>query len=358
MTVPAENGPMIIPLNQWPATDQAAWAAGLVPGDILDGHSYAHSLRPTTLRNSARGYGRWLAVLTECDVDALLLAPVERVTPDRLRIFLGVLRAAGNTNNTIKARMWELRSALRVIAPEADFRWLNYPAGNSLEMLLPTKLTVKEIVDIRLLQQWGTDDMAEALTMAPSSSRAILYRNGLLVALFACRAPRIASMASIHIEQGLTRSDGGYRMAFTAAQTKGKRRLSYDVTPALTPSIDHYLAVERPSLLNGKCHSWLWVNEHGDPLRLRGIEGIIRRGSQGRFGKVMGSHRFRHSLATSSMIADPSTPGRIAAVLGNSPAVTEACYALGGQLEAGQQFLTDLEAERAETAAMGRIFYG
>ena len=357
MTVRAKGGAMITPPDQWPEADRALWAAGLVPGDILDGHSYAQSLRPCTLRNSARGHGRWLAVLAERDPGALLLAPVERVTPARLRILLAALREAGNTNNTIKARLWELRSALHVMAPDADFRWLNYPAGNSLEMLLPTELKGVDIMDIRLLQQWGADDMAKALTMPPSTARAILYRNGLLVALFAGRAPRIGSMASIRIGQGLTRSEDRYRMAFTAAQTKGKRRLSYDVSPALTHQIDHYLGVERPCLLNGKCHDWLWVNKQGNPLRLRGIEGVVRRGSQARFGKAMGTHRFRHSLATSSLIADPSNPGKVAAILGNSPAVVAAHYALGGQLEAGQQFLMDLEAERAESAAMARRFY-
>ena len=63
-------------LAEWPDLDQWLWRTGLLPGDILEGGAYAEGLRPTTVRNSARGYGRWLAVLAHLDSSALLGVPV------------------------------------------------------------------------------------------------------------------------------------------------------------------------------------------------------------------------------------------------------------------------------------------
>ena len=351
------NAALILHLDQWPAPDRIAWDAGRVPGSILDGRAYAEDLRPTTIRNAARGYGRWLAFLQKADPSALQHPPGARVTPQRVRLFLAALQAAGNTNNTIKARFWELRATLRIMLPDHDFRWLNYPAGQSLHAMLPTVLQPVGIMDIHILEQWGQEMMAAARDLPVSLRRSVLHRNGLLVAILANRAPRIRSLADLRVGRGIFHDGACYRLEFSAAETKGKRRLGYALHRSLITHIDHYLAVERPILLGMKTHDWFWVGNDGDRFGIRGIEGALRRASMARFGHCVGTHSFRHALATASMIANPTTPGTIAAVLGNSPAVVEAHYALGGQLEAGARFQDVLEQERAQTAALARQLF-
>jgi hypothetical protein len=348
----------VLRLHEWPSLDQALWQEGLLPGDILDGRAYADGLRPTTIRNAARGYGRWLQVLQDTDPAALLLPPTDRATPARARRFLAALQAARNTNNTIKARFWEIRAALRIMRPEINLRWLNYPAGESLHAMLPTTLGQSNIQDIRELAQWGRDLMAEALAMPPSVARAVRYRNGLIIAILANRAPRLRSLATLRWGTGVVRSGDCYRLAFGVADMKGKRRLEYGLHPSLTAPIDHYIEVERPCLQGRRSHGAFWVNQAGNPLGQRGIDGVVRRGSRARFGKAFGPQEFRIALATASMIANPTTPGMIAAVLGNSPAVVEAHYALGGQLEAATQHQHTLEAEREQTRALARQAFG
>ena len=341
-------------LEKWPKPDQQLWQAGLVPGDILEGGAYAEGLRPATICGAAEGYWCWLGVLRQKDPLALLLPPADRVTPTRIRMFLEALRERGNTNNTIKTRFWELRSALRIMQPDRDFRWLNYPAGQSLHAMLPTTLRHVDVMRIDDLARWGQELMGEALQLPESSRRAVQYRNGLLVAMLANRAPRLGSIVTLRLGQGIVRSGPCYRLAFRVGENKGKKRLEYGLTEFLTPWIDHYLAVERAHLLAGATLDWFWINAQGKQLGIRGIEGVIRRGSLAQFGKAFGTHCFRHAFATANMIADPTTPGMVAAVLGNSPAVVEQSYALGGQLEAAARFHDALRTDRARTAGLAR----
>ena len=194
----------VLRLPDWPAPDRQLWLAGLEGGDILEGETYAAGLRPTTLRNSARGYGRWLGVLAHLDPPALLLPPADRVTPARMRLFLKALRREGNTNNTIKARCWEMRSALRVMLPGRDYRWLNKPAGQSLEVLLPTRRKPIRLIGIAELTAWGHDLMQEGLAAQPGR-RMESFRNGLLIAILADRAPRLRSLASLRLRNPVHR---------------------------------------------------------------------------------------------------------------------------------------------------------
>ena len=106
--------------------------------------------------------------------------------------------------------------------------------------------------------------------------------------------------------------------------------------------------------MTGTVHNWFWVNENGGQLALRGIEGALRRGPLARFGRVLGAHCFRHALETANMIANPTTPAVVAAVLGNSPAVVEQHYILSGQIEAAQRLHNSLEVARAQGSLPSR----
>lgn len=336
--VPSPHCRRILRFGEWPSADRELWQNGLEAGDILTGEAYAAGLRSATIRNSARGYGRWLAVLVQVDRLALSLCPVDRVTPARVRAFLAALQCEGNTNNTIKARFWELRSALRILHPDRDFSWLNKPGGQSLSMLLPTVRKAVRIIDSRELARWGEDLMDEALSRGSTNRRTETYRNGLLVAILSNRAPRQLSLASLRLGHSVALHGACYRLTFHAADTKADKRLAYPLRPSLTPRIDHYLEVERPRLLGRHSHDWFWVNRNGDRLAETGIEGVIRRGSKARFGFSFGTHCFRHALATTNMVLNPTHPGVVAAVLGNSPIVVERNYDHGKQIEAARRW--------------------
>lgn len=338
--------PRVFAIDEWPEEDERLWNIGLISTDILGGHAYAQTLRPVTLRNSARGYGRWISFLHDHEPEALDLDPADRVKPARIRLYLKALQESGNTNNTINARFWQLRSALRIMRPERrDFIWLNKPGGRYLAALLPPVIQPKRVVAI---QDWHAlaDKLIAKARTCETFRQIELFRNGLLIKVFATRAPRLRSMASLRIGHNfLSQRGGAYRIAFKAEDMKGRKPLQYDLPPDLTPLIDRYLQLVRPILLAGKSHDWFWVNVYGDRLADIGIEGIIVRASRQHLGAAMRPHQFRKSLATSALIADPKTLASVAAVLGNSPYVTHRHYDLGGQYEAASKWTDVLEKE-------------
>lgn len=325
--------PLVLPRRDWPEQDRALFEAGRQGGDILEGAAYADGLRPTTLRNSTRGYGRFLAVLRDRNPDSLALPVADRITPARMRLYLQALLDHDNTHNTVSARFMELRSALRIMYPDRDFGWLVRPGGASLRRLLTIRRKPVRFLDIGELASWGRDLMDEGLRR-PGQKGLVLFRNGLLIAVLADRAPRQRSLAELRIGHSIQRVERGYTLSFTAADTKAKRQLGYGLHSSLTPCVKHYLDAVRPQLLQGQVHNWFWVGIGGERLDAIGIAGMMRRASKARFGSLVGTHDFRRALATAAMIANPRTPALAAAILGNSPVVAEKHYVVGGQVEA------------------------
>jgi hypothetical protein len=130
---------MILRVEQWPAADQALWHAGTAPTEGLRRRRHADGLRPRSIQGAWQGYGRFLAVLTQYDQHDLLaaaLSPAERVNFESVALFFDALQAARNVDNTIKARLFHLRTALHIMLPKADFDWLTCPDGQSLDSLL------------------------------------------------------------------------------------------------------------------------------------------------------------------------------------------------------------------------------
>ncbi len=336
---------LVWPVAAWPEIDQRLWRSGLDPGDGLD-PTYAADLAQSTITNARKGYGRWLAVLAAAGELDPAVPPATRVTLARAKLHAKALRAHGNSNNSIHARFWELRSALRVLQPDEDFGWLTGWLGR-----LPITLRDVEAFDSRVLAAWGHQLMQGALAHPRPMVRQTRYRNGLMIAILAARAPRLRALAAMRLGRQVTRgADGGWLLSFKPQDVKTERPVEYDAPESLLASIDRYVAIERQELLQGRQHDWLWVNRNGEKLGIRGIEGVIRRGSGEQFGRIFGPHRFRHSLATTAAYADPSNPGLAASVLAISEEVNAAHYNQARKDDAMRRFQTHIQNERARTA--------
>jgi hypothetical protein len=258
-------------------------------------------------------------------------------------------------NASIIARLSELRQAMRIMHPEADFRWLTSPGGRSLEALLRVTKNPIRIIDSDVLYEWGRTMMREALAEAHPERRRIGYRNGLLIALFAARAPRVRSMASLHLEKTVIRNgDGSYRLIFEEEDVKTGRPLEYDATEGLSSAIDRYLAVERIELLTGQRHAWLWVNKYGEPLSADNIGDMIQRQSRRTFGFAFGPHRFRHGVGTTAPLKDPGHPGVAASMLGISGHMVEEHYNRATQADVANRFHASLRKQRACLQSLAR----
>ena len=75
-----------------PVADTAAFAKAYLPGDIFDETNGPGAHHSEGWRRMIRtSYRRWLGYLTEYHPADLLLAPAERITPERLRSFVELL---------------------------------------------------------------------------------------------------------------------------------------------------------------------------------------------------------------------------------------------------------------------------
>ncbi len=353
----------MLPYAAWPTLHQELWQAGLSPDnrDDDDDPPYATRLSVATIRNAAKGWGRFLRTAENQQPGCSFLVPSSLVTPKAVRAFLAAMKAAGNCNNTIAARIWEIRTALRILCPDSPFRWLTSPGGTDVRSLFRDLVPRREKTprSSKVLYEWGIRLMDEADRIPVPLRRALAFRNGLLIAVLASRAPRLRSVSTLRIGNHILTVSAGYHVRFGRSDMKTPSPLEYNLPAGLTGYIERYLSEERPVLLQGADaeHNWFWVGKQGRPLRAAGIERVIRRASKKEFGEAFGPHSFRYAMGTSAPMADPQNPAVASILLGNSPAVVEKHYNLGGQVEAARTFQVSLAEERKRTAAIARLAF-
>jgi site-specific recombinase XerD len=343
--------------KDWPNGDQLLWEAGLKVGDILDQPNHASRLRPATLHSAVVGYRRWLVFLRANGLLDPDVTPAARVTREHVAAYFKCLRDS-QCNASVISRLTELRSALLIMHPDADFRWLTSPGGRSLSSVLPVSNKQIQIIDSKVLYDWGLAMAEEALLDPNPEHRRIMFRNGVLIALFAARAPRVRSMASLRLGQTITRTGDSYLVMFEHEDIKTGRRLEFHTPSRLSAALDRYIAVERAELLGEQSHDSFWVNQYGAPITANEIADMIHRQSLRTFGKSFGPHRFRHAMGTTAPLADPAHPGVAAAILGVSGHMVEQHYNRASQADVAIKFHGSLSKMRTARRSFAHREFG
>jgi len=347
---------LIVPFAAFPSSHRALWAKGTTERDRFGGLPYGARLSPYTERSARSGWGRFLAT---CPLAQRARLPADLVVPATIRRFIAAMELAGNCGSTIANRVCQVSIALRIMCPDKDFTWLVSPGGNNVRSLFHSPRRPIKLYHPMLLYRWGLTLMDRAQQISTPKRRAVQYRDGLMIAIFATRAPRLRSLAAMRCGAHVARHDDRFRIVFGERDLKWKRSsLEYDLPAGLTSGVEHYWALERPNLLKGPDHGWFWVGIYGDPLRERSIETIIRRRSEMRFGEIFGPHRFRHSAGTFAPMADPKRPGAVAAMLGHSKAVSEKAYNFGRQQQVCREFQKSFRQERRRLEGIALRAFG
>ena len=107
---------------------------------------------------------------------------------------------------------------------------------------------------------------AEGPTLEKDLQRALRYRDGLMIAILAARAPRRSNFAAIEIGRHLTRDGDQYHLCFPGEEMKNGRPWEAPLPDPLTPYIDSYLERHRPYLLNGRKSNNLWITYEGNDM--------------------------------------------------------------------------------------------
>jgi integrase/recombinase XerD len=331
-----------IPVDCWPEADQAAWLAAHRSGDVLDPGGVAAAWSPATRRKTAAGYGRylfWLAERGELDPAAV---PAGRVTRERLASYLADLRR-DNRGHTIQNRIQELGDALRALAPEGDWRWILKAAARLRASTIPAHDKRSRLRPINELAALGfrlMQDSEEDRSLS-ELGRAVLYRDGLILAFLASHPLRLRNFASLRIGYHLVVEGEHILLKIPAAETKARQPYEAAMAPELSLAMRCYLSRHRPVLLGarGRWHApagdALWISKDGSPCSRVTLANVIRRHTADLNDRPLTPHLFRSCAATTIASEAPQSVEIIPAVLSHgSRATGERYYNLAGSLEA------------------------
>jgi integrase/recombinase XerD len=343
-----------LPIAAWPERDRLAWEVGTCRAGPFEKSGAGSDWSPHSRKKTAKGYGRWLGWLTQKCLFDPSLAPGLRVTRLLVADYVAEL-SSSCAPHTVVCRLQELYDALRVLAPDEDWRWL-------AELWMRLGRRAEPVVNKRLRLRPGRDlvdlgrrmmTSAEQETGWSGRQRAVHYRDGLMIALMAYRPLRLKNFASVILGVHLMQQTGAWWLQFPACGMKAKRPYEVACPAALVPELEHYLAVHRKVLLAGESGQLspntdaLWVSEVGTMLEKGALASRIRKHTKKAFGASLPPHWFRDAAATSIAVEDPRHVRDAHHILGNTLAMTEKFYNQARTLTASRRHQAMLKALRS-----------
>ena len=336
--------PSAVKFAAWPKLDRQRWHDAL-HGDPLAERSTgggAANWRPATRQIVEQGYGLWLGWL-QCrgELDPMQ-GSASRATIDRLQAYLADMEAAGLADHTRATRLQGLGDALRVMDPGIASGVISRASARTRSGAKRSRPLLHRFRPPADVLAFGLRLMAQAqtTTMVNDVRRAIMFRDGLLIALWTCRPLRIANLAGIHIGKNLFRVGSGFRLRFSEVETKGIHHYECAWPPNLAAPLRQYLETYRPALCRANISPGddLWVSQFGRGMPKGSVAQIIKMRTRAEFGQAMNSHLMRYIVATRVAENDPTNVYDVAAILGHTSLETsERHYILAGTFKAAER---------------------
>ena len=199
-----------LPIEQWPASDQAAWTAACRPAERLKRGGAASHMKSVTRYDLVRRYGAFLGHVKQSgglDADAEAAA---HVTPERVESYLAELQSRV-CSVTVYGSIYKLRRMAQLLAPGCDFIWLT-EIEKDLALVMQPRSKFDRLVWAEVLVEAGLSLMAEAdaATHRSALARARQYRDGLMVALLALDPIRLKNIAALEIGRTIRPVNGSW----------------------------------------------------------------------------------------------------------------------------------------------------
>ena len=340
------------PIAGWPARDRALWEKGVEAKGLFESYGAGAAWSEGSRYKTAVGYNGWLSWLAAKKLLDPDLSPADRVTPERAAAYIAELQAE-RAPYTVLCRVQELYDALRVVSPETSWNWLAQLYRTLRPQVRPARDKVSRLKPIDELAALGERLMEEAETAPDWSARrqAVLFRDGLIIALLAYRPLRLKNLAMMRLGRHLTKVSGCWQILFAADETKSRVPYEAMVPWALRPGLERYLEVHRPVLMrgeraDGRAHDppinprldAVWVSEVGTQLEASALGRRIVDRTRDAFGRSVSPHMFRDCAATSIAVDNPKHIGDASLVLGHAGhTMTEKHYNHARSLEASRR---------------------
>ena len=336
---------------EWPETDRRLWQAALVAGDLLEDGGARAGYSAITNAKVEKGYGRWLAWLA---VRGMLddKPPAQRIMRQRVRNYIDELKTF-NATSTLMSRLQELHDAAKVMAPNADWRWIRRIEAQVRSRHVPARSKRERMVSAADLLALGCTLMADASALTTARRRAMQFRDGLIIALLAVRPLRLRNLAALEIGRTVVRRGTFWWIDVPSAETKTRQPIEIPWPESLASALEIYLNQHRP-LLSRLRNRWtrevgnaLWVSTNGSPMTKIALYDTIVGRTGTAFGRPINPHLFRDCAATSIAIEDPEHVRIASQILGHrSAATTERYYNQAQTIDAARRYQDFLVALR------------
>jgi integrase/recombinase XerD len=315
-----------LPYGQWPAADRLLWERAMGSNDPFADAAGAR-LSKASQHDYLVAWRRFLGFLAIHEPTALEVAPIERLTIERVRPFAAHL-AETNTPRSVAIQVDALYKAARVMMPERDWTWLKTVKAR-LYRAAPASAPIGPVITSVQLRELGEQLMDESKPKpnAPISKKdAAQYHDGLMIALLAFVPIRRKNVATLEIGRHLVREGDSWFIIIPREEMKNRTAAEYPVPEFLEPYLATYLDIIRPQMVRDPTCAALWLNSTGGALAYAAIGDIISRHSMSRLGLRITPHDVRDAAATTWAIFKPEQIGVARDLLGHSDLRTTTMY--------------------------------
>ena len=343
----------ILPLAQWPQADAAMWQALFAARGPLDDSGGLAHVRATTRESLRPRYGRWLRWLSLTDPAALSTPPVERVTIERLRAWVGDL-----AHTRPMSRLAFVDGVLRVVSAHAPGH--DWSAQNRLRTRLRKAAGTGDrsrkagrVVSSAVLLEAGlrlAGPMAEAA--ATPQERRMRLRDGTMIALLALLPMRVRAFASLELGRSVLVHADRIDIALPETATKSGQPWEASVPAVVEPVLRRYLRDARPHLLarGGRSHAMLWSGKKGEVLDQSHISSRLGHLTKALLGVRVSAHLFRDAAATTLARTSPEAARLIRPILAHTSFGTaERHYIHAQSIDAGRAYARIVQKVKEKT---------
>jgi integrase/recombinase XerD len=342
-------------IDNWPHGDRQLWRAASVPASILDEGGAAARCTPSTVRLGLDAYNAWLKHLDRRGDLPTHERPATRITKSRIQAFIEELRIT-LADATIAMRLHHLHRMVQVMDGEGakEVAWLSRLARRISTTAKSSRSKTPRLVHSRVLYVLGLSLMElENMEAALTRNSAVRYRDGLMIAMLACRPLRLGELLALRIDETLRKEGECYVVYLEPHQTKSKRRLQVQYPAALTQFIDFYVARVRSKLTRAQEGAsdgdLFWLNRRGRAMSRNHVSHRISKLTYVHLGRDISPHLFRDCAATSIAIHDPAHIGISKNVLGHATCRTgEKHYNQADTISAMRRFQSAIRGHRFE----------
>ena len=315
-----------LPVDQWPLACQRQWTDAFTEADLFAAPKPATFWRKATVRKNRSAVGAfvsWTIYKGDWDPD---VAPADLITPARIKGFLADLEASGYASNTIFCHLQGLYDSVRVMDPGADWNWLLNAVKKVRTRAKPVRNKLQRLQPAQKLDVLGQQLMHEAETNTERTmyKRALMYRDGLMIATMIRRPLRLGNFASLTLGVSLLLHKKGATLVLPPEEMKGKRPFEATFPPNLAAALKTYLEVYRPYMLSLQheetCEpvTGLWISNEGRAMADQSIRNAIKKRTRIAFGQDLTPHLFRDASVTTLVRDAPASAQLTKAILGHS----------------------------------------